>query len=91
MEQNFGTQDKNNRKIQKWIYMYELIGSAFLMFAYNIAVSTKEMKEDKEEEQISMLTETIVYGGSYALISLLFGSLSNGGYFNPAVVIAMLI
>ena len=64
--------------------MYELIGSAFLMFAYNIAVYTSG------DEQISLLTETIVYGGSYALICL-FGSLSNGGYFNPAVVIAMLI
>ena len=62
-----------------------MIGSALLMFAYNIAVHTSG------EEQVSLLTETIVYGGSYALICLLFGSLSNGGYFNPAVVIAMLI
>ena len=78
-----------------------MIGSALLIFAYNIAVhstvtddlsnSVTLLEKSDAEDDVSLLTETIVYGGSYALICLLFGSLSNGGYFNPAVVIAMLI
>jgi glycerol uptake facilitator-like aquaporin len=39
----------------------------------------------------SNFENSFCYGATYTAISLIFGYLSNGGYFNPATVIAVLI
>ena len=33
----------------------------------------------------------LIFGGTYGLVSLLYGKLNNGGHFNPAITIGVLI
>jgi glycerol uptake facilitator-like aquaporin len=59
------------------------MGSAILMFAYNM--------NTRAHDNALRYENAICYGMTFTAISLIFGNISNGGYFNPAVVLAVLI
>ena len=42
MEYLFGFRQQTNEKIQYWIYLYEMLGSIFLIYAYNMNASNLE-------------------------------------------------
>lgn len=62
------------------------MGSVLLIFAYNMntPVTDGDPKDRKQEN-------AICYGLTFTAVSLMFGGSSNGGYFNPAVVLGVLI
>lgn len=64
--------------VQIYIYVQELLGTAFLTFALNI-FSLKDYQ-----------TQAAVGASAAAATSLIFGQLNNGGHFNPAITIAVL-
>jgi hypothetical protein len=58
--------DKPVQKVQKWIYFYEFLGSAALIYAFNI--KSLETLEGKSERAIA-------FGCMFTAISIIFGQI----------------
>jgi glycerol uptake facilitator-like aquaporin len=77
------------------------MGSVFLIFAYNMNFTKNcgcypvdencDLKSSKCDPDEMSRDNAFGYGLTFTAVSLIFGNISNGGYFNPAMVIAVLI
>lgn len=57
-----------------------MLGSAIIVFAYNV-------RYDIAQREV----QAIIMGTAFGVVSLIFGNVNNGGHFNPAITIAVLM